>query len=90
MKQIALFIIRVYQKTLSPDHGIVSRGATYRGCRYYPSCSEYMYESIKRYGTFKGIKKGIGRILRCNPWSLGGYDPPFKKDSEDSHYVELA
>ena len=44
-------------------------------CKYYPSCSEYMRQAIEKYGCTKGILKGLKRILRCNPFSKGGYDP---------------
>jgi len=44
-------------------------------CRFFPTCSDYMLLSIKKYGIFKGIKIGIFRILRCNPWGKTGYDP---------------
>jgi len=44
-------------------------------CRYQPSCSEYTAQSILKYGLFKGVAFGIRRILRCNPFSPGGYDP---------------
>ena len=44
-------------------------------CRFTPTCSEYMYEAIRRYGAGKGLFIGIKRILRCNPFSKGGYDP---------------
>lgn len=45
------------------------------GCVYEPSCSQYMVEAIQKKGIFKGIAKGFWRIMRCNPWSKGGYDP---------------
>ena len=44
-------------------------------CKYYPSCSEYTKQAIQKYGAIKGIFLGISRILRCNPFSKGGYDP---------------
>jgi len=44
-------------------------------CKYYPSCSEYTIHAIEKYGSLKGIFLGIKRILRCNPFSKGGYDP---------------
>ncbi|MDR3109203.1 MAG: membrane protein insertion efficiency factor YidD [Planctomycetaceae bacterium] len=45
-------------------------------CKFTPSCSMYMIEAIQKYGVVCGVIKGIWRILRCNPWSKGGYDPP--------------
>ena len=44
-------------------------------CKFYPTCSEYTKQAIQKYGAGKGIIKGIQRILRCNPFSKGGYDP---------------
>lgn len=70
-----LFIIKLYQKTISPDHGPLRFLFPQGYCKYYPSCSEYGYHSIKK-GLFKGIFKTIWRIIRCNPWSKGGVDLP--------------
>ena len=67
MKWILIFIIRVYQKILSPFLP--------RTCRFYPTCSAYYIEALKKYGFFKGSYIGIKRILRCHPWNDGGYDP---------------
>ena len=44
-------------------------------CPYFPSCSEYGYEAVEKYGAFKGSLLAIWRIIRCNPFSKGGYDP---------------
>jgi putative membrane protein insertion efficiency factor len=44
-------------------------------CRFTPTCSTYTYEAISKYGIIRGGLMGIGRILRCNPWNKGGYDP---------------
>lgn len=77
MKKLALWLIRIYQKTLSFDHGIPSKlpfGQTI-GCRFYPTCSEYTYQAIDRFGVWKGIHMGSKRISRCHPWNDGGYDP---------------
>ncbi len=67
MRPLILGLIRVYQWTLSPLLG--------NACRYYPSCSRYTYEAVQRFGAFRGSWMGIKRILRCNPWFEGGYDP---------------
>lgn len=45
-------------------------------CRFEPSCSEYFLQAVQKYGVGKGVAKGVWRILRCHPWSPGGYDPP--------------
>jgi putative membrane protein insertion efficiency factor len=46
-----------------------------RCCRFYPSCSEYTIEAVETYGVARGLAKGLGRLLRCHPFSAGGYDP---------------
>lgn len=72
MKKLFLGIIRFYQKKISP--------LTPPKCKYYPTCSHYGYEAIERFGVFKGSALALWRILRCNPFSKGGYDPvPQKK-----------
>lgn len=68
-----LGIIRVYQFALSPDQGIFRRG--YGVCRFYPTCSQYLADAIKKYGILKGFALAIKRIGRCHPWSEGGFDP---------------
>jgi len=75
MKKIILGIIIIYQKTLSPDHGLLRYFFPRGACSFYPTCSEYMCESIKKFGILKGVTKGIKRIARCHPWGPGGYDP---------------
>ncbi len=70
-RAFALSLIRLYQRTLSPDHGIWRRP----GCIYRPTCSEYTYDAIKKYGVLRGSILGGKRILRCHPWAKGGYDP---------------
>ncbi len=68
-------IIKIYQKTLSFDHGLMKIFRPYGSCRYYPSCSEYAINALNKYGLIKGGLKSTWRILRCNPWSKGGHDP---------------
>jgi hypothetical protein len=74
MKKIALKIIRLYQKTLSPDHGIFKFRYPIGYCKFNPTCSEYTYEAIDKYGLIKGTALGIKRIIKCNPLSKGGDD----------------
>lgn len=68
MKKILIKIIRFYQKYLSPMKG---RSV----CIYVPTCSEYAVEAIEKHGAIKGGLLAAWRILRCNPFSKGGYDP---------------
>lgn len=70
MKRILIYFLNKYQKHISPI--IKSTG---NNCKYYPSCSEYMKQAIEKYGCIIGVFKGIKRILKCNPFSKGGYDP---------------
>ncbi len=67
MRKLSLLLIRAYQWTLSPLLG----GA----CRFVPSCSDYTYQAIERFGLCRGVGLGLWRILRCNPFVPGGYDP---------------
>ena len=77
MRRIFLFGIKIYQKTLSFDHGLLGRVfPNYRSCKFTPTCSEYTYTAIEKYGVFKGGKLGFKRILKCNPYTEPGqYDP---------------
>ena len=68
MKYIAIFFINIYRKFISPYLG---QGK----CKYYPTCSEYSLQAYRKYGFFKGTLKSVWRVLRCNPFSKGGYDP---------------
>jgi len=75
-KIIALLIIKAYQKTLSLDHGIMGKVfPSMRMCKFTPSCSEYSYVSIQRFGLIKGGLMAVKRIVRCNPWNHPAYDP---------------
>ncbi len=77
IKKALVFLIKTYQATISPrfSHG---------SCRYYPTCSQYALEAIEIHGVFKGSLLAIWRILRCNPFSKGGYDPvPPKKNKNE-------
>ena len=67
MKKILIFLIRCYQKYLSPLKGT--------RCPYFPTCSQYGLEAVQKYGAVKGSILAAWRILRCNPFSKGGYDP---------------
>jgi putative membrane protein insertion efficiency factor len=65
---IPLALIRLYQVTLS-------RGLPEGTCRFYPSCSHYGYQAIYKYGALRGLLMAGWRVLRCNPFNQGGYDP---------------
>ncbi|MDX1615356.1 MAG: membrane protein insertion efficiency factor YidD [Candidatus Promineifilaceae bacterium] len=67
MKQVALILIRFYQKTISR--------ALPPSCRFTPSCSHYGYEAIEKYGVLKGGWMAVKRVGRCHPLNPGGYDP---------------
>ena len=67
MKKLLLKFIRFYQTAISPH--------TKPKCKYYPTCSQYTYEAMETCGALKGALMGMWRILRCNPWSKGGYVP---------------
>ena len=67
MKKYCLILIKIYQKFISKLFG--------KKCRFYPTCSQYTYEAIEKYGVLKGIFLGIKRILKCHPFHPGGNDP---------------
>ena len=74
LKKMLLKLIKFYQMALSPY-----KGRSY--CIYYPSCSHYAVDAIEKYGALKGGFMAFKRILRCNPFAKGGYDPvPIKLD----------
>jgi putative membrane protein insertion efficiency factor len=66
-REVAIAPIRVYQKLISP--------AFPRRCKYEPTCSRYAAQAIRRYGILRGLVLAGWRLLRCNPWSHGGFDP---------------
>ncbi len=70
MKKIFILLVKIYKKTLSPVLSFFGVN-----CKYYPTCSDYMIQAVEKYGFFKGFFLGFKRILRCNPFSKGGYDP---------------
>lgn len=74
-REIGKLLILAYQKTLSPDHGPLRHAFRYPTCKFHPTCSEYTYEAVDRFGLIKGSWLGAKRIARCHPWSLGGIDP---------------
>lgn len=75
MRFLFLIIIKIYQKTLSPDHGLLSALYPEGCCRFAPTCSQYAYQAIRKYGALKGGWLAVRRVLHCHPWAAGGYDP---------------
>ncbi|HAZ37283.1 MAG TPA: membrane protein insertion efficiency factor YidD [Clostridiaceae bacterium] len=67
MKKFLIFLIKFYRKYISPLKPPC--------CRFYPTCSEYAIEALEKYGALKGSYMSIKRILRCQPFNPGGYDP---------------
>ena len=81
MKRLFIWLIRFYQKYISPQMAPC--------CRFSPTCSCYGVEAIERFGAIKGTALTLWRILRCNPWSAGGYDPvPEKKNTENYKRID--
>ena len=70
MKIVILGLIKFYKKFISPILSFLGFH-----CKYYPTCSEYTKQAIEKYGILKGSFLGAKRILKCNPFSKGGYDP---------------
>ena len=68
LKKLLIKLIRLYQKYLSPFK-------QYGHCKYTPTCSQYAIEALQKHGALKGSALAVWRILRCNPFSKGGYDP---------------
>jgi uncharacterized protein len=66
-RRLLLLPLRAYQRAFSPMLGA--------RCKYYPSCSEYAAQAIERFGILRGLVLAAWRLLRCNPWSHGGFDP---------------
>ena len=67
-QKILIFFVRLYQILISPF-------ISYNACRFHPSCSQYMVESLAKKGFVEGLCSGVWRLFRCHPWSEGGNDP---------------
>lgn len=67
MKKIVIFLVNIYRYAVSPLFPPT--------CRFTPTCSAYFIEAVNKYGVVKGVTLGLWRILRCNPWNKGGFDP---------------
>ena len=75
LKRSMQLLIRIYQRTLSLDHGPLARFRSRPTCRYHPTCSEYGHQAIGKYGVIKGGWMTAKRLARCTPWHEGGEDP---------------
>lgn len=71
MKKVVLFLVILYKKYISPYF--------WGSCKFYPSCSDYFGESVENFGVLRGSLYGFMRLLRCNPFSKGGFDPVKKE-----------
>jgi len=67
MKRLLIALVKFYRKAVSPFRAPC--------CRYYPTCSQYALEALEKYGAIKGGYLAVRRVLRCNPFHKGGYDP---------------
>ena len=67
MKKLLIGMVRFYRRRISPCHRPC--------CRYVPTCSEYALEALEKYGAWRGLWLAVRRVLRCNPFHKGGYDP---------------
>jgi len=74
-RRAAVVMIRIYQKTISFDHGLLKIFYPNGFCRFTPTCSEYGAQAITKYGIIKGGLMTSWRVIRCNPWNKGGNDP---------------
>ena len=76
MKRLAIWLIKFYQKGISPKKPPC--------CRFTPTCSQYALEAIERFGFFKGGYLSLKRLLKCHPFHAGGYDPVPEKKAKNS------
>ncbi len=74
LAKVVIFLIKIYQKTFSPDHGIMKDNQPFSGCKFWPSCSHYGIQTLEKYGFVFGMPRVIWRVLRCHPWAKGGID----------------
>lgn len=75
LTRFCIVLLRIYQMTLSLEHGVAGYVLPYRVCRFFPTCSAYAIAALRQYGLLTGFMVSLKRILRCHPWHVGGYDP---------------
>lgn len=75
LRYTVIKILKIYQRTISFDHGALKYLFPFGYCRFLPTCSDYAIMAIAKHGVAKGGLKAIWRVLRCNPFSKGGWDP---------------
>jgi len=73
---VFVFFVTIYQKTISPRHLKNPGAQILKGCKFYPSCSDYAVLVLRKYGAFRGVPKMVIRLAKCHPWSDGGVDLP--------------
>ncbi len=76
LSKFFIVLIKLYQRTISPDHSNMGKGSSLRCCKFYPTCSEYAVQTLQKQGCVFGVPKILWRLLRCHPWSRGGVDLP--------------
>ena len=86
IRTLVILLLRGVRVLLIPFQSMVS--VTPRVCRYEPTCSRYAEEAIRRHGVIRGLGLAAWRLLRCNPWSRGGYDPVPPTHVHDGKAVE--
>ena len=78
MRELLIFLVRIYQAFFSPLKALF--GGTMDCCRYSPSCAEYAVGALKNHGSVTGVILATRRVMRCHPWGGAGHDPvPEKK-----------
>lgn len=77
MKYVLIGLLKVYRAVISPLYGDV--------CKFHPTCSAYALDAVRIHGSLKGTWLTLRRLVRCHPWSLGGYDPVPTTDAQKVH-----
>ena len=79
MRYLLIGLLKAYRAVISPLYGDV--------CKFYPTCSTYALDAIRVHGSLKGTWLSVRRLVRCHPWSLGGYDPVPAANAQKVHRV---